>query len=139
MSEDPHPAPHRGRAARGELAFALAGAPLAWLVQLGGGFAAMTMACFEGGERTVWPIAGAGTAILLSLAALGVALAAAGLAWRLYRRTRTEAEGDHAQLVEVGAGRTRFLALWGLVLAAGFAAVILANGLALLLVPPCAG
>ena len=139
MSDELHPAPDRDKVASREIAMALVGGPLAWIIQLCGGFAAMTMACFEGGERTVWPIVGEGAVILLSLITFCVALAATWLSWRLYVRTREETEGDHAHLVEIGAGRTRFLALWGLVLGAGFTVTIVFNALALLLVPTCAG
>lgn len=138
MSDARHPAPHRDRAGRGAIAFALLGGPLAWLVQLGGSFAIMTMACFRYGERIARPHLGEVLPLLLSLLCVAVSLASAGVAWRLYRRTRRESEGDHRRLLEVGGGRTRFLALWGLFLAVGSCVTILVGAIALAVVPTCA-
>ena len=131
-----HPAPHRGRVALWESVLGLAGGPLAWLVQLAAGYALAAKPCFAGpdpvpaGESRIW-------VILLYLACLLAALAGGFLSLRLWRRTRDEKSGTANELLEVGHGRTRFLALWGVLLGFGFAGVILLNGFALLGVPPC--
>ena len=130
-----HPAPQRSEARRGRLAFAVAGGPLAWIVQLGAGYAIFSLACYVGPERDAGPMAGSWTlAVVVYVDCLLVALAAAILSAMLFRRTRGEAEGS---LIEHGHGRTRFVALWGMLLGFGFAAVILVNGIAMIGVTPC--
>ena len=70
--------------------------------------------------------------------ALLVAVAAAVVAFRAFSITKEEREGDHHHLIEVGEGRSRFLALCGLVTAGGFILVMVFNTLSLILVPLCA-
>ncbi|MBV9913279.1 MAG: hypothetical protein JOZ93_11900 [Sinobacteraceae bacterium] len=70
---------------------------------------------------------------------MAVALAAAFTGWRLLQLTREEMHGDHRHLVDTGAGRTRFLALWGLVAGIGFAVATAITGIALFILPRCSG
>ena len=77
--------------------------------------------------------------VALLIAGVLVALVACLVSWRAYARTRDEAGGDHRHLIEVGAGRTRFLALWGMLLGAGFAVATSLTAVAFLLVPRCDG
>jgi len=135
-----HPAPHRGRAGGIEIAFALTGGVLAWGIQFCAGYAVASLACFDVGERAHAPLGPAQSPIAwISVACLVLALASTGMALALWRRTRAEVEGGHEELLEKGAGRTRFLALWGLLLGGGSAVTILVNTVGLLMVPPCAG
>jgi hypothetical protein len=134
-----HPAPHRDRVATWETVLGFAGGPLAWLVQLcvSNGLAADP--CYAGPERGVAGGTGIGIGIILVfLACLAVAATGAVVSLRVYRRTRHETEGSAGDLFERGRGRTRFLALWGILLGAGFAGLILLNGVALVGVPACA-
>lgn len=137
-----HPAPKRGRTSGGELAFVLFAGPLAWFVQLNTGYGLMGTVCYPGPDRNIalppgtqwtWVL----TAVLY-LVCLAVALLSGLAALRLLRRTRDEDVGSSAPLEETGRGRTRFLAYWGVILGFGFAFVVLVNGLALLMVDPCA-
>ncbi|MBU3079349.1 hypothetical protein [Sphingomonas quercus] len=135
-----HPAPHRHRTSLWELGFALTGGCIAWGVQFCASFAVASLACFDAGERSHQAERHAQPVILwITIACLLVALAATGVSWLVWRRTREEAEGGHRELLEKGGGRTRFLSLWGLLLGLGSALTILANLIGLLLVPPCAG
>jgi hypothetical protein len=68
-----------------------------------------------------------------------IALFALVLSWRAYRRTQNLVLGDARHLMEVGAGRTRFLALWGIVLAAGFSGATAVTTVAFVLLPRCSG
>ncbi len=68
-----------------------------------------------------------------------VALLALLVSWRAFQRTREEAGGGAAHLLEVGGGRTRFLALWGMVLGSAFAAASAMTAVAFILLPRCAG
>ena len=69
--------------------------------------------------------------VLILVAAIVVALAALGAAGRAYARTRHE--------ISSGAQRTRFLALWGLILAAGFALASAVTAVAFIVLSRCAG
>ena len=132
-----HPAPHRERVALWETVLGLAGGPLAWIVQLVAGYAIAAAPCYTGPDRDA---AGQGSlwAIALYLLCLALALAGGMVSLIVYRRTRGETEHSEGALVEGGHGRTRFLALWGMLLGFGFAGVILVNGIALVGVPACA-
>ena len=77
--------------------------------------------------------------VLSTAAALAIALFALLVSWRVFRRTKEEASGGAAQLIELGAGRTRFLALWGVLLGIGFALATAITALAFFTLPRCAG
>ena len=61
------------------------------------------------------------------------------MSWRDYQRTQHEDTGEHRDLLEAGAGRTRFLALWGVCLGAGSAVVIVLTALGFFVLPRCGG
>jgi hypothetical protein len=115
--------------------FALAGGPLAWFVQLCAGYALATWPCFPADHRRLVPQNGYTWTfplmVALLIAGVVVALLAFGVSWRTYARTRDETGGDD--------GRTRFLALWGMLLGAGFAVATSLTAVAFLLVPRCDG
>ncbi len=138
-----HPAPHASRISLGESFFALFGGPLAWLVQLSCGYALASQPCFREGSRAIAPPAALlwTTPAMMGLTAIAVAvsLAAFALSKRAFNRTRDETQGGGRRLMEVGVGRTRFLALWGMVLGAGFAVAAAITAVALIAVPRCAG
>ena len=75
--------------------------------------------------------------LVVSLAALAVAAAAGGTAWRSWRTTRAERPGGPEHLLESGAGRTRFMALAGLLLSGLFFLGVMMAAIPLFLVPPC--
>jgi amino acid transporter len=130
-----HPAPLRHQLSIGEALFGVFGGPLAWFVQLCAGYALATQPCrSQSSYAGSFPVM-----VALLIAAVLVALAAFGVSWRTYARTRDETGGDHRHLMEVGAGRTRFLALWGMLLGAGFAVATSLTAIAFLLVPRCDG
>jgi hypothetical protein len=126
-----HPAPLRHQLSLGEALFSIFGGPLAWFVQLCAGYALATWPCFPEDHRTLMPAGGYAWSfpamVALLIAGVLVALAAFGVSWRAYARTRNEA------------GRTRFLALWGMLLGAGFAVATSLTAIAFLLVPRCNG
>ena len=145
MTDEPlthHPSPKRARVRGAELAFALWGGPLAWFVQLNINYALVAQPCFPGPQRNVelpgnahWAFA---AAVVVYLLLLAVAIAAGLLSVILFRRMHDETTGSDTDVEEAGAGRTRFLTYWGMLLGFGFAVVILVNAAALLTVPPCA-
>lgn len=135
-----HPAPHRDRAVAIESAFGLFGGPAGWFLQLCAGFALATASCFAGGTRIpmtdaytwIWP-----TMIVISIAGLSLGLAALLVSWRILQKTKREVHGGHRHLLEVGSGRTRFLALWGVCFSAGFSVVTIISFIAFATLPPC--
>jgi hypothetical protein len=66
-------------------------------------------------------------------------MASFAISMRAFNRTRNEARGGAHHVMEAGAGRTRFLALWGMVLGAGFAVAAAITAVAFIAVPRCAG
>ena len=137
-----HPAPHRYRVGAAAQLFPLCGAPAAWslleLVQ----YALVSHACFPTHQprATLPPGWSSLQPVLVAVGALAVAIGVAALlvAWRNLRATSREHPGAVGDLLEVGEGRTRFLAVWGMLLSGGFVAATLFQILALILVPPCA-
>lgn len=135
-----HPAPAGGAVAPGALWFGLFGTPVAWSLQLLASYALTAHACFPGAVPLARP-AGADAwliALIASAAAAVVAAVAGNTAWRSWRATRSEHPGDHGTLLEVGEGRTRFMALAGLLLSGIFFLGIVMNAVPLFLVQPCA-
>jgi hypothetical protein len=138
-----HPAPHRDKVSGIESLFGLLGGPLAWFVQLCAGYIMASWPCFPLEQHRIVPQSGytwTGEAIVVvSIAAIVVALAAFVVSRRTFNRTRDESRGGHQGLLEVGSGRTRFLALWGMVLGAGFAIATAMTTIAFFVLPRCAG
>ncbi|MGZ5849559.1 MAG: hypothetical protein ACXWJN_03090 [Methyloceanibacter sp.] len=135
-----HPAPHRDRVTLVELAFALAAAPLAWGAQLVIGYGVASHVCFAGSAPRAVPPSWLGAVLLLlvvELIAFVIAAVGAAVAYRLWHATRTEDSGDTHEMVEAGRGRTRFLALWGLMTSLGFAGAVVFSLVGLFEVPLC--
>jgi len=123
--------------------FGVLGGPLAWFIQLCAGYALASAPCFRDGVRVIaplpvlqwtWP-----AMIIAMLASVAIALLALGVSWRVFRRTQQEAGGGSVHFLEMGAGRTRFLALWGVLLGSAFAIATAMTALAFTLLPRCAG
>jgi hypothetical protein len=112
-------------------------------VQLCGSIALLGWPCFPTTDRFDIPVAHHDwmrtAAELLLVLTLVVALAAGTLALRKFEEVREEREGDKTKLIEVGLGRARFTALWGVVLGFSSAIAIAATTVPLLMVPQCAG
>ena len=138
-----HPAPHRDQVSLVESAFGLLGGPVAWFAQLCAGYALADWPCFPREQRRFLPEAGhvwTWTAILaISIAAVIVSAAAYVVSRRVYKRVHDESHGGHQHLLEVGGGRTRFLALWGMVFSAAFAVGSAMNLIAYFVLPRCGG
>jgi len=138
-----HPAPHAERVGLHESFFALFGGPTAWFIQLCGGYALASQPCFVNGMRTAEPSASLHwtwpAMVILMAAAVAVALVSLAISWQAFKRTKQEASGDEQHLMETGAGRTRFLSLWGIVLSGGFAVATAITAVAFTTLPRCAG
>ena len=101
------------------------GGPLAWFVQLCAGYALASWPCFPKDERHLTPLAGFAwtwPAMIIALTrGVVIALAAFSVSYRAFVRTQLPLPASQRHLIEVGGSRTRFLALWGMLLGAGFA------------------
>lgn len=130
-----HPAPHRHKVAAGLLWFGLCGAPLAWIgLEMFSYVLSMGVCTSQADAHTgaTW------TAMLAASIVAGlIALAAIVVAVNNWRKTRHESQGSAHNLLEVGEGRTRFLAMCGLLTSAGFIVAFIFSATTLLVVPLC--
>jgi hypothetical protein len=143
-----HPAPARGRASLAALWFGLFGAPAAWSVQTLVNVPLAAHGCFPRLRPVASPVTGGlrGLAFAVSLATLAACVAAVLVAWRSWRGTRAEHQASSGRgerhdastaLLETGEGRTRFMALAGVLTSVTFLIVSLAHAAAIFLVLPC--
>jgi hypothetical protein len=149
MSGDPplslthSPAPEGNRTSAGQMAFAIAAGPLAWFILVCAGEGLASEPCFPGGHRYPAPLVGlqwTWPALIALLILCGlVAFAAFALSWRMYRATRSEEGGRHSGLLDEGVGRTRFMALWGMLFSGGFFIATLFSLASYIALPRCAG
>lgn len=136
-----HPAPHRDRTGLGLLIFGAAAAPLFWLGQVMLGYGVTAWACYPGDHPQAVATPGSLFAAMIAFDAVALAACAAGggVSWWAWRQTRREVEGGESFALHTGEGRTRFLALWGLMSSLWFFLAVLFNAIASVTVPPCAG
>jgi hypothetical protein len=134
-----HPAPRRHLASLAALWFGFFGAPLAWSVQELVNTPVVGHACFPRSEPLHAPVFGGTVALALAVSAVTalVALAALLTALRTWRSVRLGHDREESALLEVGEGRTRFMALAGILLGAVFLLGIVMHAIPILLVPPC--
>ena len=135
-----HPAPHRHRVGAARLLLTLCMAPVAWSVLELTAYGLASHACFPGYEPRMTLAWSWLQPLLLGVGMLALVVGLAGLtaSWRSLRRTADEHRGATGELLEVGEGRTRFLAIWGVLAGGAFSTAILFELMALLLVPVCA-
>lgn len=134
-----HPSPQRRRVGLAALFFGLGAAPFAWNAQLLLSTALSGHACYPRDVPLALPIWNGAWGILLAIGLAALALAVTGglVSWRNWRRTQDEAGGSAHHLLDVGEGRTRFLAMFGLLTSFLFALGIVFATAGVLLVPLC--
>ena len=136
-------APQADRVGWGQMTFAIVAAPLAWFILVCAGEALANEACFPYGPRLRAPLAGLEwtwpALIALLIACVLVSLAAILISWKMYRVTCSEEGGKQAGLLDEGVGRTRFMALWGLLYSVGFCAATLFSVASYWALPRCGG
>lgn len=135
----PHAAPQQHAVSLPALWFGLFGAFAAWSLQTLINYALVAHACYPGFVPRAVPIIGGVSTIALgvSIITLLVALAASLTALSSWRATRSERGGRAERLLEVGDGRTRFMAAAGLILSGIFTLTIVLNGVPLFMLPTC--
>lgn len=135
-----HPAGKRHSVDAWALGFGLVGAPAIWSLHLIVNYALTSEVCSPGGVQagtdTVADIQS--TLLLNNAATLIIAALATFVAYGCWRAVQNEEHGSHHHLLEVGEGRTRFLAMVGMILGGGFFAATVFDTLAVLTVPICA-
>ncbi|MGZ5622073.1 MAG: hypothetical protein ACXWFG_14535, partial [Methylobacter sp.] len=139
-STDPvHPSPQREEISPTSLWFGILGAPLAWMSLELVFYVLTTAICDADAPSTIVAHTDAVWRSLLpiNLLAALVALFAAGVAVYNWRKVRHEMSGSAHHLLEVGEGRTRFLAMFGLLTSIGFLVGLIFMAVTLFLVPLC--
>jgi hypothetical protein len=145
-----HPAPARDQVALTGLWFGFLAGPAAWTLQELVDSAITSHQCFPRlFPLSAPPMTGLrGLLFVVSVFAILLCVAGAAVAWRDWTRTRAEhhestgkaREHAHpAALLETGEGRTRFMALSGILVSVTFLIVVIANSASIFLVAPCAG
>jgi hypothetical protein len=134
-----HPAPHRHRVGLTALFFGLGAAPAAWNAQLLFSVGLAAHACYPRDVPLELPIWGNLWGILLAIGVAGIAVAIVGglVSFRNWRLTFDEAPGSVHRLLDNGDGRTRFLAMFGILTSALFALGLVFATAAVFLVPLC--
>ena len=134
-----HPGSHRHNVPLAVLVFGLAAAPLAWLAQTSFNYLVASRACYPFDARKLqvvvdglWPVS-----VIATVVALVIGIVAAIVSWRAWRATHEEHHGGGHQAIEVAEGRTRFLALCGVMISGLFVAAVVFNAVGLFVVPPC--
>jgi hypothetical protein len=142
MSPNAGPAPHADKLSNRRTFFMLFGGPAAWLLQLFLSVPLSSWPCFPQADRLAGPLAGYGWTrfgvIVIMLGCVGLAAAAGWSSLTKLRETADEKPGSHSALIEIGHGRTRFTALWGVILGFGFTLACALTVIPLVLVPRCA-
>ena len=138
-SADAHPSPQRGAVSLGTLWFGIWGAPMAWISLELLSYILTTAMCDVDSHSVLRAHADKVWHYLLPISVMAgiIALAAACTAVHNWRKTRHEKSGSAHQLLEVGEGRTRFLAMFGLLTSAGFIIALLFSTTMLFLIPLC--
>jgi hypothetical protein len=143
-----HPAPERARVALGALWFGFLAGPAAWTVQTLVDTAVTSHGCYPQLFPLSSPTLGGLRGVLFVVSVLAIILCVAGalVSWRDWMRTRDEHHsrsgkaGRHSQpaaLLETGEGRTRFMALSGILTSVTFLIVVIAHAASIFLVGPC--
>jgi hypothetical protein len=148
-SEAGHPAPSRGNVALWTLWFGFLGAPLGWSVQAIANTAVASHGCYPSLYPLSSPATGGmrGILFVISLVAIVLGVAALGMSFSTWRRTNDEhqeksGEGSRRHdrstaALETGEGRTRFMALSGVLTSIVFLVVIVAHTAAVFVMTPC--
>jgi hypothetical protein len=133
-----HPAPARARVALAALVFGAAAAPFFWNLHLLTSVAVTSHACFPGREPLASPIWSVWW-ITFALAVFGilVSIAALVVSVRSWHETRGEKPGSATHLVSSGDGRTRFIAMCGILTSCLFLVALGFAMLAIFLAPIC--
>lgn len=139
MNDATHPAPHRHRVSFLALIFGACAAPLFWLGQLVLGYGASAVACYGTDHPTSIESDTALRTLLIMFDAIAIIVALIGgiVAYMCWRAVRSEKEDGQQHAIDVGDGRARFMAQWGIWSSACFFLAIIFSTIASIMVPLC--
>lgn len=139
MSDVAHPAPHRDRVSFWALMFGACAAPIFWLGQEMLGYGVSAVACYGSDHpTTIASVAALRTALIFfDGGAIAAALAGGIVSWLSWRAVRNEKEGGRRHAIDIGDGRARFMALWGIMSSVWFLGAIIFATIASITVPLC--
>lgn len=134
-----HPSPHRRRTNLFSLLYSLVAPPAGWLASQVCNATLAQEACFPGTQPLAQPSFSGVRELeaLFLVASLLISASAAIVAYRAWRRTRQEHGGDAHALIAIGEGRSRFMALAGMMTSLAFLAGALFSVPALIFVSAC--
>jgi len=138
----PHPSPHRDRIPMWKLVVPLYIPPLIWLARLCFSYAMISTAC---GKATESPARGMDAfhsphwvvALIVNIVSILVILGIGLMALRLWKRGGGEHDHPRDLLLDVGEGRTSFMAHWGILVSFGFLLVTIFDTIPMAFVPVC--
>ncbi|CCE10497.1 conserved membrane hypothetical protein [Bradyrhizobium sp. STM 3843] len=134
-----HPAPHRNRVSIGWLLAALFAPPIGWSLHLIANYALASHSCYPGSVPKS-PTSPAGLWALLiaiDVVSLAISLAAIVFAYRAWQASIREMAQHESPMVETGEGRTRFLAVWALLIGSLFFLTVASDSAALWILKTC--
>jgi len=134
-----HPAPQRARIGLATLLFGIAAAPAAWNAQLLFSVALSGHDCYPHAIPLAAPLWNGMRPLLfaISMAAILLAIIGGMVALRSWRKTFDERTDSAHHLLDRGEGRTRFMAMAGMLTSALFLIALVFGTAALYLVPLC--
>ena len=133
------PAPDRGKVNFSTLMFGFCAAPIFWIIQLTLGYWASAEACYGGDQPTVTATPGTlhVALVVFDVVAIAAALAGGVVSLGAWRIAQKEKRGGMRHALHVGEGRSRFMALWGIIASVWFLGAIIFNTIGSLVVPLC--
>jgi hypothetical protein len=134
-----HPAPHRHNIGLIWLLVAICAPPAAWSLHLIVNFLSASRACYPDGApqstpavHWLWILL-----IVVDMGSLAISACAAVIAYRSWQLSADEMAEHSSAMVETGEGRTRFLAIWGLLIGVGFFIAVIFDFVGLWILPIC--
>jgi hypothetical protein len=135
-----HAAPARHEVSKLALWFGILAAPTAWLLDqmLDYGVASQVCAAQSAATTAQLVRASAPWFLWFTGATFLIALVSCRVAYRNWCKTRTERSGSGHHLLQSGEGRTRFLAMCGLITSISFSVAFLFTAAYMMVAPLCA-
>jgi hypothetical protein len=139
LSGSNHPSPQRDRVFAPYLWFSVIAAPLAWAARLLVNYAIAGQRCVGAANVELKTLSHSSfvTMLLIDLLAITVAAIAGYVAYLHWLQTRTDKAGGTHVLVHSGEGRTRFLAMCGMLSSTLFGIAVAMDAIGNALGPPC--
>ena len=139
MSGGTYPAPDRNQVSFWALIFGASAAPVFWLGQMILGYGVSAFVCYSGDHPTMMASTTTLRVALIVFDAVAIIAALAGgvVAYGCWRRVRNEKEGGASHAIDIGDGRARFMALWGMMSSLWFLGAIVFGTIASVAVPLC--